>query len=210
MKMNHEQEQRLRDIMNGGATPVSGVASSGSAYVLPPPPHYPTGSIILIRRRGHSRTAGQEYFAPAIVLQQFEPDGQVEVLIFDASSGVCFDSSYNVREVSSRGEGQTREMYVSQENVQSVLFDPIEFNLALSRQRHLSNEIQKLISRSEYQWETLTTLTDTLETMDRRIKDLESLVTDTLLDKEAAKATATAPTPVAPPLSPKGKDGGKS
>ena len=85
------------------------------------------GSIVTLRMRGHSRTNGQEYFAPAVVLNQHMPHGEIEVLIWDPTAGTHYNPSYAIRDVSSRGEGTDHELYEVQSNIGQVLFSPDEF-----------------------------------------------------------------------------------
>jgi hypothetical protein len=100
---------------------------TGKKIELPPPIHLEPGSIVMLRMRGHTRTAGLEYFSPGVVINQFEPHGQIEVLIWDSTAGTHYNGAYEVRELGVRGDGADREMYVVQENIQSVLFSPERF-----------------------------------------------------------------------------------
>lgn len=90
------------------------------------PPAYETGTILTIRMRGHSRSPvpGQDYFAPAVVLEQFQPDGEISCLVWDSSAGTHYNASYPVRDIGVRGEGREREMYEMQSNIGEVLFSP--------------------------------------------------------------------------------------
>ena len=96
-----------------------------------PEPHrkFEPGTILTLRMQGHSRSPvpGQGYFAPAVVLEQFEPNGEISVLIWDSSAGTHYNASYPIRELSSRGVGNEREMFVAQDNIGEVLFSPREF-----------------------------------------------------------------------------------
>jgi hypothetical protein len=91
---------------------------------LAPPIRLETGSIVSLRMRGHSRTGGLDYYAPAVVLNQHQPNGELEVLVWDSTAGAHFNPNYPVRDLGTRGDGSEREMYVLQENVQQVLFSP--------------------------------------------------------------------------------------
>ena len=94
----------------------------------PPPTPYPVGTIATLRMRGHTRTNGEEYFAPAVILGQHEPNGEVEVLIWDPTAGTHYNSCYQIRDLEARmNEHGEREMYVSQENIGEILFNPQEF-----------------------------------------------------------------------------------
>ena len=101
---------------------------------LDPPRRFEPGTILTLRMRGHSRSpvAGQDYFAPAVVLDQFMPGGELSVLIWDSSAGTHYNASYAVRELSSRGEGNQREMYELTSNVGEVLFSPEAFASAVA------------------------------------------------------------------------------
>jgi hypothetical protein len=94
---------------------------------LRPPQRLEIGSIVTLRMRGHSRTEGKEYFAPAIVLDQHQPNGEIEALVFDPTAGTHYNPSYQIRDISSRGEGATRELYEVQSNIGQVLFSPETF-----------------------------------------------------------------------------------
>ena len=112
---------------------------------LAPPPRYPTGSIVTIRMRGHSRTDGQEYFAPSVVLAQHWPSGEtIEVLVWDATAGTHYNAAYQVRELSTRGEGGERETYEVRSNVGQVLFDPDAFAASLGDIEDLRGRILML------------------------------------------------------------------
>ena len=78
-------------------------------YVLPEPQQLPQGSIVTLRMRGHSRTNGQEYYAPAVVLAQYANiTGDIEVLIWDSTAGTHYNAAYPVRDLSTRGDGAER------------------------------------------------------------------------------------------------------
>lgn len=100
---------------------------AAAAPALAPPQRLEQGSIVTLRMRGHQRTAGQEYFAAAVVLDQHMPNGEIEVLIWDPTAGTHYNNSYPIREVSSRGEGPEREMYEVQSNIGTILFSPEAF-----------------------------------------------------------------------------------
>lgn len=175
-----------------------------ATYTLPPPQHLPVGSIVTLRRRGHSRTNGEDYFAPAIVLAQFEPNGEIETLIFDSSSGVCFDHAYAIRDVSSRGDGQTRELYVERENIQAVLYDPVEFALSLRRSHALNFAIEQLLG-------TVSNLSQRLTAIEKDLTATEppTVATAATAPVDYGEAPRNGPVgkPIQPPLSSPSKKG---
>lgn len=95
---------------------------------LAPPLRLEPGTIATLRMRGHTRTQGLEYYAPAVVLQQHQPNGEIEVLIWDSTAGTHYNPSYSIRDLGVRGEGATREMYELQSNIGQVLFSPSAFS----------------------------------------------------------------------------------
>jgi hypothetical protein len=100
---------------------------------LPPPLHLEVGSIVTIRMRGHSRTNGQEYYAPCVVLNQYgNQTGDIEVLVWDPTAGTHYNPSYPTRELGTRGDGNEREIYEIQSNVRDVLFSPDQFRSMLN------------------------------------------------------------------------------
>jgi hypothetical protein len=83
---------------------------------LPPPMRLPIGSIVTLRMRGHSRTAGAN--------QYDNPTGDIEVIVWDATAGTHYNPSFAIRELTTvtvNGENVTRE---SQSNIGQVLFEP--------------------------------------------------------------------------------------
>jgi hypothetical protein len=99
---------------------------------LPPPARYAVGSIVTLRMRGHTRTNGQEYWAPAVVLEQHPPTsqggGEIEVIVWDSTAGTHYNPCYPVREVSARStSGGGTELYEMQSNIGQVLFSPETF-----------------------------------------------------------------------------------
>lgn len=101
-----------------------------SLFLIPslaPPLRLETGCIVLLRMRGHTQTEGREYFAPAVVLNQHQPHGEIEVLIWDSTAGTHYNPAYAIRDLSSRGEGDRRELYEVQSNIGGVLFSPNDF-----------------------------------------------------------------------------------
>lgn len=97
---------------------------------LPPPVVLETGTILTLRKPGHLRSPipGQEYFAPAIVLLQYDSDGSIDALVFDASAGAHFVSAYQIREIDARTDNfNRREMFVKRSNIGEILFSPAAF-----------------------------------------------------------------------------------
>ena len=77
---------------------------------------YALGTILTLRMPGHSRTNGAEYYAPAIVLSQHPVTptgggGEIEVIIFDSTSGTSYQHAYAIRDN-------------DRSNVGEILFDP--------------------------------------------------------------------------------------
>ena len=100
-----------------------------AATALPGFMRLETGSLVTIRMRGHTHSpGGLEYFAPAVVLAQYNDDyGSVDCLVWDSSAGNAYVHGYHVRELGVRGEGSERGMYELQSNIGQVLFSPNEF-----------------------------------------------------------------------------------
>lgn len=112
------------------------------AYALRPPLQLSIGCIVTLRMRGHTRTNGQEYFAPAVVLQQYDdPVGSIEALVWDYTAGTHYQASYPIRELSSRGIGPDQELYESQSNIGAVLFSPDQFAAMAQEINVLSAEL---------------------------------------------------------------------
>jgi len=92
---------------------------------LEPPQTLETGTLILLRMAAHSRSPNQqEYFAPAVVLAQYDPKGEIDALVWDASAGNAFVHGYAIRDLGTRDTQQGREQYVLQSNIGQVLFSP--------------------------------------------------------------------------------------
>jgi len=91
-----------------------------------PPRLLPIGTILTIRMQGHTRTNGVEYFAPAIVLYQYDDMfGSIEAIVFDASAGTHYQHAYHIRDVSTRGIDN--ELYELRSNIGDILFAPDDF-----------------------------------------------------------------------------------
>ena len=70
---------------------------------LEPPQVLETGTLVLLRMAAHSRSPNQqEYFAPAVVLAQYEPNGEIDALVWDASAGNAFVHGYAIRDLGTR------------------------------------------------------------------------------------------------------------
>ena len=121
---------------------------SGAPKGPPPPLLLSTGCIVTLRMRGHTRTNGQEYFAPAVVLNQYDDQfGSIEALVWDYTAGTHYQSSYAIRELSSRGHGVEQEVYESRSNIGAVLFSPDEFARIGQSVEMLEIEIRNLLAR---------------------------------------------------------------
>ena len=113
---------------------------------LPPAMRLEVGSIVTLRMRGHSRTNGQEYYAPAVVLNQYPDDlGTIEALVWDSSAGTHYNGSYPTRELGIRGDGPDRETFELQSNIGQVLFSPDQFALVILQ----VDELQARVARIE-------------------------------------------------------------
>lgn len=111
---------------------------------LAPPQQYEVGTLLMLRMRGHSRTDGQEYFAPAVVLHQHMPNGEIEVMIWDSTAGTHYNPAYPVRDLSTRGEGAERELFEERSNVGQVLFSPVRFAEAMDLVLDMQAEVLEL------------------------------------------------------------------
>jgi len=115
---------------------------------LAPPMLLEQGSIVTLRMRGHTRSPDQqEYFATAIVLAQYMPQGEIDALVWDSSAGTHFAHSYQIRDLGTRGSGDEREMYVLQDNIGAVLFSPEEFRQMTENSEWSRIQIGKLEHR---------------------------------------------------------------
>lgn len=149
---------------------------------MPEPPRvFTTGTILTLRKAGHLRSPvpGQEYFAPGIVLEQYSPNGEIDVIVFDPSAGVHFLSAYPIRDVDARTDVHNRrEMYVKRENIGEVLFDPEQFKNITDGLDTLALSYSRL--RTEVQQVSLTAGETSSNVMDlsARVSALESFVAD--------------------------------
>lgn len=107
-----------------------------------------TGSLVTIRMRGHTHSpGGLEYFAPAVVLAQYNDDyGSIDCLVWDSSAGNAYVHGYHVRELGVRGEGSEREMYELQSNIGQVLFSPDQLANVISRIDQLEYDMLSMLT----------------------------------------------------------------
>jgi hypothetical protein len=111
--------------------------------------------------RGHVRTNGIDYYAPAIVLNQYEPNGELELFVWDSSSGNTYIPSYQIRDIGVWGDGHDRYMYELSSNVQDILFSAEEqmlmrirlddMELQLKQMTALITEMAKTIGKEKSQ-----------------------------------------------------------
>ena len=112
--------------------------------VMEPPQVLETGTLVLLRMAAHSRSPNQqEYFAPAVVLAQYEPMGEIDALVWDASAGNAFVHGYAIRDLGSRDTPNGREQYVIQSNIGQVLFSPQQFERMQQELEILSIELHQ-------------------------------------------------------------------
>lgn len=161
------------------ATHESHAFGSHATTATLPPPENLMHCIVTLRMPAHSRSPNQqEYFAPAVVLAQYEPNGEIDALVWDSSAGSAFMHGFAIRDVGIRdihtSDGTHREQYVIQSNIGAVLFAPGAFE-------RMTQEIEVLSME--------------LHQKHRIIRDLIARVT-------ALESAATAPAsaPVAEPL----------
>ena len=111
---------------------------------LEPPQTLETGTLVLLRMAAHSRSPEQrEYFAPAVVLAQYDPNGEIDALVWDASAGNAFVHGYAIRDLGSRDTPNGREQYVIQSNIGQVLFSPQQFDRMQQELEILSVELHQ-------------------------------------------------------------------
>jgi hypothetical protein len=143
-----------------------------------------TGSLVLLRMAAHSRSPNQqEYFAPAVVLAQYEPNGEIDALVWDASAGNAFVHGYAIRDLGTRDAAAGREQYVIQSNIGQVLFSPAAFlNLEADVTTAISRAIQ--VARSQQSFEAV------LNEFRAKLEALEQIVTQPAATSEAAPAAS--------------------
>ena len=120
---------------------------------VPAPQQLETGTLVLLRMAAHSRSPNQqEYFAPAVVLAQYEPMGEIDALVWDASAGNAFVHGYAIRDLGTRDTMVTdrdgnlvpgRTQYVIQSNIGQVLFSPQLFDRMQQELEMLSVELHQ-------------------------------------------------------------------
>ena len=150
-----------------------------AAYALPEPQSYEPGTILTLRMRGHARSPvpGEEYFAPAVVLRQYNNQtGDIEAIVWDSSAGQHY-GVFHAREVSSRGNGNERELYESQSNVGEVLYSPWQFANACNMINLLDRGMANLQNESVCDGERIVELFHTVARLTERIGQLEAAVT---------------------------------
>lgn len=137
-------------------TNVESKLDRGLIQHLQPPTPLEVGTILTLRMRGHSRTGGADYFAPAVVLEQFQPRGEITCLIWDSTSGNAFQHAYPIREVTSMdrlvddgngGHVQKRIEYEAQSNIGQVLFSPRQFAFVIEDIQSLTTAVGDLAGR---------------------------------------------------------------
>lgn len=160
------------------------------AVTLEPPQTLETGALVLLRMAAHSRSPEQrEYFAPAVVLAQYEPNGEIDALVWDASAGNAFVHGYAIRDLGTRDTQHGREQYVIQSNIGQVLFSPAAM---LKLEDDATRALSEIIGMRNYLKELAPSLRnfDTVFAEYRvRLEALEQIVT------QPAGATAPAPVP---------------
>lgn len=137
-------------------TQLTGKIQENTSVTLPPPTTLEVGTILTLRMRGHSRTGGADYFAPAVVLEQFQPRGEITCLIWDSTSGNAFQHAYPIREVASMdrlvddgngGHVQKRIEYEAQSNIGQILFSPRQFENLATDLETLMQFVHRLTAR---------------------------------------------------------------
>lgn len=161
---------------------------------LEPPQTLETGTLVLLRMAAHSRSPNQqEYFAPAVVLAQYEPMGEIDALVWDASAGNAFVHGYAIRDLGTRDTINGREQYVIQSNIGQVLFSPSAF---LNMQADVTTAIGRVIQMGRVQqslYEKDVAFDAVLAEFRARLEALEQLVTQPAAAGVAATVTSTAP-----------------
>jgi hypothetical protein len=126
----------------------------------PPFPVLEKGTIMTLFRPGHTQTAGQEYYCPVLVLEQYaNNDGSIDAMVWDSTSGTSYIHNHPIRETSVReveGSNQRVKTLV-RDHIGSILFSPSAF--------------------AEAQAE-LSQVKDLLLTLQTQVLDLQSAVTN--------------------------------
>jgi len=163
---------------------------------LEPPPVLENGTLVTLRMGAHSRSPNQEpYFAPAVVLAQYEPHGEIDALVWDASAGNAFVHGYAIRDLGTRDTMVTdkdgnlvpgRTQYVIQSNIGQVLFSPSEFAT-------MQDMVAMLMRRAREYGAAIHALQ--LQALGERLNALEAMVTA----PAPASPVPAADLPTAPP-----------
>ena len=175
-----------------GTTDIDSRVKPVATYTFEPPRRFEPGTILTLRMRGHSRSpvAGQDYFAPAVVLDQFRPGGEISVLIWDSSAGTHYNASYAIRELGVRGEGNQREMYELQSNVGEVLFSPEAFASAVASVGQLHEAVCVMNERGKRNHDDVVLVSNELGRVgrdhDARLAAIEAFVNEFKVDAKAA------------------------
>ena len=147
---------------------------------VPAPQTLETGTLVLLRMAAHSRSPNQqEYFAPAVVLAQYEPNGEIDALVWDASAGNAFVHGYAIRDLGTRDTANGREQYVIRSNIGQVLFSPAAF-------LNLESDVTMAISRAMQAARSQQSFDAALQDFRMRLEALEAMAT-------APGTAATAP-----------------
>jgi hypothetical protein len=174
-----------------------------NALVPPPGPEPPRrfepGTILTLRMRGHSRSpvSGQDYFAPAVVLDQFLPGGEISVLIWDSSAGTHYNASYAIRELGVRGSGNEREMYVLTDNIGEVLFSPEAFASLCRSQDSLREAVYVMTERANRNHDDLVLAAARVAALETKLAEFPDMVQG-FIKRELEGVTA----PAAPVVDP--------
>ena len=160
---------------------------------VPAPQTLETGTMVLLRMAAHSRSPNQqEYFAPAVVLAQYEPNGEIDALVWDASAGNAFVHGYAIRDLGTRDTANGREQYVIQSNIGQVLFSPAAF-------LNLESDVTMAISRAMQAARSQQSFDAALQDFRMRLEALEAMATapGTAATAPPSEAKAQAAKPVA-------------
>ena len=169
----------------GTSEQIAAAIVNRAIHTLEPPQQLETGALVLLRMAAHSRSPNQqEYFAPAVVLAQYEPNGEIDALVWDASAGNAFVHGYAIRDLGTRDTQQGREQYVIQSNIGQVLFSPRDF--------------ANLVSQQDVIYESLHVHRETMHRIMNRLDALEAAATAPVSDAvtappSEAKAPAVKP-----------------
>jgi hypothetical protein len=165
-----------------------------------PPPVLENGTLVTLRMGAHSRSPNQEpYFAPAVVLAQYEPHGEIDALVWDASAGNHFVHGYTIRDIGTRDTQAGREQYVIQSNIGQVLFSPSEFAT-------MQDMVTMLMRRAREYGAAI----HELRMLGERLNALEAMVTAPAPAPALASPAVAAEAPTAAPLEAKSDPKGQT